>query len=664
MAALIYEPQNIRDPQNHPRRLYFSCCREDEPYFAQIAADIWAVEKDCVIAHIDFAQEQEIADHLPEIDDSQILVIPVTRRLLTTQNHAWGEFLYAAEKKMAILPILMDGEMEALFNAQSGERQFLVPEDPDYTEKLQRFLQSVLVKDDLAKRVQEVFPLRMFLSYCREDRPFVTELIRLIHAKDQYRQIAIWYDKYLAVGVNFEETIFQQIDGSEVFGITLTPNLVGRPNYVQEKEYPYARDHKKQIILFEILPTDKTGLNSFRDVHRFPILSANGEAAFYQMLAETLKDFVVQTRSAQPGETDYLVGMAYLNGLQVEFDRSYGANRLEQAGNQGSLDAILQLVTMYRNGIGVARDAEKAIKWQKKAAEKTGIVYRRAYKETEEFLQKKKTNVTQEIFYDLLTKLVDAASSHYMAESELARLLAEECKYKESEKRYEKMHQIARQMDKLVPELEFGDHHGITGNVEQILMHIARGETPPSAKRDWKKAMEQYRREPGYYQTAHNAVRSGFLYGHQIANTQPNEAIRIWSEGLQIIDDYLRKDPDAIPFLETRIQLYRDIGQVLLAGGLYADARAYLRQALAAVDERKSVSQENPYLGIIVAMIYRLMGRCFVKESETALAEEMFALAAAELDAAREIGQTQSVPKDYMLAVDQEYSRLQEECNH
>jgi len=661
MAALIYEPQSIKDPQNHPRRLYFSCCREDFSHFAKISADIWAIEKDCVIAHIDFSRELEVADHFPEIDDSQILVIPVTRKLLTTPNHAWAEFLHAAENKMAILPVLMDADAEALFNEKSGERQFLVPSDPDYPEKLQRFLQSVLVKDDLAKRVREAFPLKIFLSYCREDRSFVAELMRLIHAKDEYRQIAIWYDKYLSVGINFEDTIFEQIDGSEVFGITLTPNLVGRPNYVQKKEYPYARDQKKRIILFEVLSTDKESLGGFEGVERFSILAANDEKTFYQALAGELEGLVTQTRSAQPGETDYLVGMAYLNGLQVEFDRSYAAGRLERAGNQGSLPAILRLVTMYRNGIGVSRDAGKAIKWQKKATEKTGVVYRRAYEEAATLLQKKHQKLEEETVRDVLWKLVNAASDYYAAESELARLLAEECKHKESDKRYEKMRQIAQQMDKLVPELEFGQRYGITGNVEHALTRIVRGESPPSAKRDWQKAMELYKKEPDGYQTAHNAVRAGFIYGHQIANAQPNEAIRIWADGLQIVEAYLQTHPNSVPFMETRVQLCRDIGQVFLSGKLYADARVCLEQALAAAEECKSVGEENPYMGIIVAMVYRLIGISYAEEGNAPLAKEVFRLAAAELDAAEETGRTKSVPTDYMQAVHQERSALQEE---
>jgi len=117
MADLIYRPQNIRDPRNHPRRIYFSCTEADLQYFDRIAQDIWKIYSDCVIAHRDFSQKLDLEDHFDQIDNVQLMVIPVTKQLLNTENFAWDtEFQRAAEKHISILPFLMDAEVQEKFN--------------------------------------------------------------------------------------------------------------------------------------------------------------------------------------------------------------------------------------------------------------------------------------------------------------------------------------------------------------------------------------------------------------------------------------------------------------------------------------------------------------------------------------------------------------------
>ncbi len=662
MAELIYVPQGIRDPRNHPRRIYFSCIEEDLRFFDQIAEDIWKVYSDCVIAHRDFSQEIDLEDHFDQVDNVQLVVIPITKQLLNTENFAWDtEFQRAAENHVPILPFLVDQSVQELFNEKSGQRQCLIPSDPDYAEKLQRCLRDALISDEMANRVQDAFSLKMFLSYCREDRAHVAALMKKIHEKEENRQIAIWYDKYLTMGVNFEDTLFQQMEACQLFGMTVTPNLVGRDNYVREKEYPYAVDNGKRIILFEMLPTAKEDLQVFDGVEKFQLIEAKNEKDFYTLLSDSIKDFAKQPRSGKPGETDFLVGMAYLNGLRVEFDRDYARQKLEQAGNGGSLEAVRQLVTMYRNGIGTERDANKAIKWKKKEAEKTGADYQRAFEALFAYTNpdgKGEFNMRQpdeQKLKDLLDTFVDAAVLHYGAVNELARLLTEEGKTKETDKRYERLQQMTQRVDKYFPMLQFGDNFAVTGSAEQALMHMVQGRQSDPLRENWERAKAYYKQHPDSYNAAHNAANTAHLYALQIMRTQVDEympaAGSVLVESGKIIEQYLKKNPKEKTFLEMQIKVYRDLGRVLLLMKEYEQAERVLHKACDLAQQRIQSDQTNPYLQFLPAEIYQLLGDVFARQEKQQMAHTHYQISVAMLQRIEDEAQGKALPSDYYPSI-------------
>lgn len=662
MADLIYRPQNIIDPRNHPRRIYFSCTEADLQYFDRIAQDIWKIYSDCVIAHRDFSRELDLEDHFDQIDNVQLMVIPVTKQLLDTENFAWNtEFQRAAEKHISILPFLMDAEVQEKFNEKSGQRQCLVPSDPDYEEKLQRCLRDALVSDEMAQRVADAFPLKMFLSYCREDREQVAALMKKIHEKEENRQIAIWYDKYLTMGVNFEDTLFQQMEACQLFGMTVTPHLVGRDNYVREKEYPYAVDNNKRIILFEMLPTAKEDLQVFEGVEKFRLIEAKNEKEFHTLLSDSIKDFAKQPRSGKPGETDFLVGMAYLNGLRVEFDRDYARQKLEQAGNGGSLEAVRQLVTMYRNGIGTQRDANKAIKWKKKEAEKTGADYQRAFDALFAYTnpdgkgQFHMRQPDEQKLKDLLDTFVEAAALHYGAVNELARLLNEEGKTKEADKRYERLQQMTQQVDKYFPMLQFGDNFALTGSTEQVLMHMVQGRQTDSLQENWERAKAYYQKHPDSYNAAHNAAHTAYMYALQIMRTEVEEympaAGSLLVESGKIVEQYLKRNPKEKTFLEMQIKVYRDLGRVLLMMKEFDQAERALHKACDLAQQRIQADAGNPYLPFLPAQIYQLLGDVFARKEEQQIAHTHYQISLAMLQQIEDDARGKALPGDYYPSI-------------
>ena len=86
MAQLFYLPKNAKDPKNHPRRLYFSCHPDDCGLMEEIYGDIQKFCEDFVLFYPDLSQRPVQWDHLDEVANAQLLVMPVTKKLLTDEN--------------------------------------------------------------------------------------------------------------------------------------------------------------------------------------------------------------------------------------------------------------------------------------------------------------------------------------------------------------------------------------------------------------------------------------------------------------------------------------------------------------------------------------------------------------------------------------------------
>ncbi|WP_027406413.1 tetratricopeptide repeat protein [Anaerovibrio sp. RM50] len=62
----------------------------------------------------------------------------------------------------------------------------------------------------------------------------------------------------------------------------------------------------------------------------------------------------------------YFKGLLYLYGYEVEKDESKAIEYLTQAAEQNSNSAILTMACIYRDGLGVPVDNDKAAEWVKK----------------------------------------------------------------------------------------------------------------------------------------------------------------------------------------------------------------------------------------------------------------------------------------------------------
>lgn len=80
--------------------------------------------------------------------------------------------------------------------------------------------------------------------------------MRLIHKNKFCRDIAIWYDEFLKPGENFNDSIKEALQKSNLFVLAVTPNLVNETNYIMTTEYPMAQQEGKPILPVELVTTD------------------------------------------------------------------------------------------------------------------------------------------------------------------------------------------------------------------------------------------------------------------------------------------------------------------------------------------------------------------------------------------------------------------------
>lgn len=367
---LLYKTRGNASPQGKPR-VYFTGHPEDVGlYFDEITDDILR-NQNCAVYYdaepeVDCAREEL----LRELEQMQLFVIPVTSRFLLQRSRALDvEFPFAMERHIPVLPLMQESGLEELFNRTCGDLQMLDKNKQDdtalpYEEKLKKFLASILVGDDLAEKVRAAFDAYVFLSYRKKNRRYAQELMRLIHKNEFCRDIAIWYDEFLTPGENFNSAIAAALEKCSLFALAVTPSIVEENNYVMTTEYPEAVKSGKPILPVELVPTDKEALRTYFQGLP-PCTDAHDEAALSGALLETVRKLAIRENDGSP-EHNFFIGLAYLNGIDVEVDRDRAVSLIIGAAEDGLPEAMEKLVYMYRGGDGVERNYQEAIRWQEK----------------------------------------------------------------------------------------------------------------------------------------------------------------------------------------------------------------------------------------------------------------------------------------------------------
>ena len=355
-------------------RVYFTCHPEDfGRYFDEISEQILKAH-DCVIYYAkDMSAPYEDENWQEDLEQMNLFVFPVTLNLLRGGNRALDTDLpFAIEHKITVLPLMMEHGLGELFTQSFGKVQYLSPRQIDdtalsYEEKLDSFLDGILIGDELQKRIQAAFDAYIFLSYRKKDRKYANELMRLIHKNPLCRDIAIWYDEFLVPGEDFNESIAEALDKSSLFTLLVTPNLLEDQNYVMRVEYPEARKAGKEILPVEMVQTDSVQMAA--KYLGIPMsIKGQDDEEFRARLYEGLKSIAVRENDTDPVH-NFLIGLAYLNGIDVEKNNERAVELITSAAEAELPEAMDKLAGMYEDGDGVDCNFREEIKWRERLLE-------------------------------------------------------------------------------------------------------------------------------------------------------------------------------------------------------------------------------------------------------------------------------------------------------
>ncbi len=371
MSNLKYKTKANTNPKGKPR-VYFSSHPDDfDKYFEQLSNEILELQN-CAVWYKESAvkTDEEMLSYLKEM---QLFVMPITTKLLCSENDAIDkEFKFAIENHIPVLPLMQESGLDELFGKKCGDLQYLSRESKDmteipYKEKLEKYLSSVLIGDELAEKIRQAFDAYIFLSYRKKDRKYAQELMKLIHQNEFCRDIAIWYDEFLTPGEDFNSSIKDALEKSGLFVLAVTPNLVNETNYVMTTEYPMAIKKNKPILPVEMIRTNKWKLSrKYREIPK--CTRADDKVKLSKSLITSLKNIAIKDNDKDPRH-NFFIGLAYLGGVDVEVDHERAVSLITFSAEAGLPEAMEKLVSMYRSGEGVKRDYDTAISWQEKLCE-------------------------------------------------------------------------------------------------------------------------------------------------------------------------------------------------------------------------------------------------------------------------------------------------------
>ena len=388
MKELKYRTRGKSSPYQK-LNIYFTSHPQNHEQYLNLFSEEILRRYNCTIWYSDDAQRMENPEHLFNLEQMNLLVIPVTEMLLRQENIAVQEYFYAVENGVPVLPIVVEENVDQFYIPIFGETQYLDRTSTDataisYDQKLDRALAHILIGDEEIEKIRKAFDVHIFLSYRKKDREYAQKLMRLIHQNDFCRDVAIWYDEFLNASESFTKQIFTVLANSDFFALAVTPNLFEDGNFVLTEELPAAKTAGKKIIPYELLDTQKERSEVIKGDSKniaqrdlCQIIECDGvDCEDQEAIARSLE--CIQSISLEKAKTDYshnfFVGLAYLYGIEVEKNDVLARNLITEAAESGLPEAIEKLASMYRYGEAVGRDYNVSIQWQIKLTEKLKLL--------------------------------------------------------------------------------------------------------------------------------------------------------------------------------------------------------------------------------------------------------------------------------------------------
>ena len=370
MSRFAYKTIGNEYPQGKPR-VFFACHPGDLGGFLETYAQkILRIHTCAIWYESEYDEDYDREELTAQLSLMQLIVMPVTTKLLTSPNRAMDvEFVIAQEKHIPVLPIMLEEGITDVFTKRFGNLQYIDPNQQDPAkcssyEVLETYIRAVLAGDETAKKVRDAFKASIFLSCRKKDRAMAQKLMRLIHKSTGCQDIAIWHDEFLTPGEDFSDLSRAMLEKSDAFALTVTPNLVNEINNVMTMEYPAARRSGKAILAVEMEKTDRDKLaESYEGIP--DLIDGDDENALLSAVQKKLQTVAASENDSDPAHR-FLIGLAYLNGINVEVDDERAVMLIRSAAEADVPEAMEQLAIMYETGKGVTRDYHEGVSWRRK----------------------------------------------------------------------------------------------------------------------------------------------------------------------------------------------------------------------------------------------------------------------------------------------------------
>lgn len=364
-----------KDSPYRRQRVYFTCHPDDFGICFNEISRILLKKYDCTIWYYRDNPDDE-KEYTLRISEMQLFIIPITKNFLVDQCRACNfDLPFALEHNIPVLLLMQTPGLDEMFAKICGDLHYIDKNACDvttltYEQKIHKFLSMTLISDELTAKIREAFYARIFLSYRKKDRILANKLMELIHDIPFCWDIAIWFDEYLVPGQSFNDVIAEAMRSSQLFVLCVTENLVEEGNYVQTIEYPKAREMSLPIIpiISEIMTPEQINLLKEKYDGIPECIDSDNSEQLESRLYMNFTDIAVASRTDDPMHF-FFIGLAYLNGIEVEINHSRAVELITQSANQNYLSAMEKLANMYRIGEGVVRDPEKALVMYEKLIE-------------------------------------------------------------------------------------------------------------------------------------------------------------------------------------------------------------------------------------------------------------------------------------------------------
>lgn len=364
---------------NGLQKVFFSFYPEDKERMEKIADDILDISNCAAWYHEDSmtADDINLDDLGMKLQEMKLFVVIVSTNYLANDSLAknW-EYRFAMEHHIPVLPIAVESGLEEYFAAEMnrihegyGDIQLLRSEVTDRTEisyyqKLARDLGAILLENEEVERIKQAFSGKIFLSYRKKDRRYANELMHTIHDIPSLRNVSIWFDEFMSSGEKWSDQIGDALKQSDVFLLLVSPSITEPDNYVIREEYPAARKQDKTIVSVG-KNEDKSKLPDIEDLRQiFPGLRVLVDGDNADELESVLQEITAETESTP--ETDYLIGLAFFNGIEMERDTEKAISLIVASARQNFPEAVEKLAEMYWKGDGIAVNYENSILWRKR----------------------------------------------------------------------------------------------------------------------------------------------------------------------------------------------------------------------------------------------------------------------------------------------------------